>query len=87
MNPEDGELRPRLLDRFGLCVHVRGLNQANARVAGIQRRQAYDAAPGRLPTNGTTSPPLWRGGSGTLSATSPKWLATQACCWRFRSGH
>jgi magnesium chelatase subunit I len=25
MNPEEGELRPQLLDRFGLCVHIAGI--------------------------------------------------------------
>ena len=32
MNPEEGELRPQLLDRFGLCVDVRGLRDIDARV-------------------------------------------------------
>jgi len=30
MNPEEGELRPQLLDRFGLCVHVEGLRDVKA---------------------------------------------------------
>jgi magnesium chelatase subunit D len=32
MNPEEGELRPQLLDRFGLCVDVRGLRDVAERV-------------------------------------------------------
>src|SRR6202163_4621736 len=32
MNPEEGELRPQLLDRFGLCVDVDGINEAEPRV-------------------------------------------------------
>src|ERR1700730_10357994 len=32
MNPEEGELRPQLLDRFGLCVAVRGLRAVDERV-------------------------------------------------------
>src|SRR3979411_1538888 len=33
MNPEEGELRPQLLDRFGLCVAVEGLQDIEQRVA------------------------------------------------------
>jgi magnesium chelatase subunit D len=36
MNPEEGELRPQLLDRFGLCVDVSGLRSVAARVAVMQ---------------------------------------------------
>ncbi|HXZ99680.1 MAG TPA: magnesium chelatase subunit D family protein [Candidatus Binatia bacterium] len=36
MNPEEGELRPQLLDRFGLCVDVSGLRSAEARVAVME---------------------------------------------------
>jgi Mg-chelatase subunit ChlI len=28
MNPEEGELRPQLLDRFGLCAEIEGINDA-----------------------------------------------------------
>ncbi len=37
MNPEEGELRPQLLDRFGLCVDVRGLRDPALRVAVMER--------------------------------------------------
>jgi magnesium chelatase subunit D len=43
MNPEEGELRPQLLDRFGLAVEVTGLNDVASRVAVIERRMAYEA--------------------------------------------
>ncbi len=43
MNPEEGELRPQLLDRFGLCVTIEGLTQVEDRVAIIERRAAFDA--------------------------------------------
>ena len=33
MNPDEGELRPQLLDRFGLCVDVTGMTDVDARVA------------------------------------------------------
>lgn len=45
MNPEEGELRPQLLDRFGMCVTVRGEADARARMAVIERRLAYEADP------------------------------------------
>ncbi len=45
MNPEEGELRPQLLDRFGLCVDVEGIRDPGLRVEVIKRRQAYEADP------------------------------------------
>ncbi len=42
MNPEEGELRPQLLDRFGLAVEVVGLVDVPSRVAVIERRFAYE---------------------------------------------
>jgi magnesium chelatase, subunit chlI len=45
MNPEEGELRPQLLDRFGLCVTVRGEADPDARVQIIERRLAFEADP------------------------------------------
>ncbi|GAB4208357.1 MAG: hypothetical protein OHK0022_37800 [Roseiflexaceae bacterium] len=43
MNPEEGELRPQLLDRFGLVVEISGITDVPGRVAVIERRMAYDA--------------------------------------------
>src|SRR5256885_14635213 len=37
MNPEEGELRPQLLDRFGLCVDVQGIRDAEQRVLIAER--------------------------------------------------
>jgi magnesium chelatase subunit D len=45
MNPEEGELRPQLLDRFGLCVEVTGLHNLEARMAVVERRLAFEADP------------------------------------------
>ena len=45
MNPEEGELRPQLLDRFGLCVTVAGETDPAARVEVIRRRLAYEDDP------------------------------------------
>jgi magnesium chelatase subunit D len=45
MNPEEGELRPQLLDRFGLCVDVRGLREVDERVRIMEQdvRRGSDA--------------------------------------------
>jgi magnesium chelatase subunit I len=45
MNPEEGELRPQLLDRFGLCVLVTGIREAGARVEVMERRLAHESDP------------------------------------------
>ncbi len=45
MNPEEGELRPQLLDRFGLCVLVQGIHDAEARVEVMERRIAFEDDP------------------------------------------
>jgi magnesium chelatase subunit D len=45
MNPEEGELRPQLLDRFGLCVDVTGVRSPELRVEIMRRRSAFDSDP------------------------------------------
>nr|WP_090343674.1 magnesium chelatase subunit D family protein [Mycolicibacterium malmesburyense]CRL74818.1 chelatase [Mycolicibacterium malmesburyense] len=45
MNPEEGELRPQLLDRFGLTVDVRASRDVDTRVEVIRQRMAYEADP------------------------------------------
>ncbi|MHA1229900.1 MAG: magnesium chelatase subunit D family protein [Candidatus Helarchaeota archaeon] len=42
MNPEEGDLRPQLLDRFGLCIEVKGENDLEKRIAIIKARQEFD---------------------------------------------
>jgi magnesium chelatase subunit I len=44
-NPEEGELRPQLLDRFGLSVEVRSPSDIDERVEVIRRRAAFDINP------------------------------------------
>jgi magnesium chelatase subunit I len=44
-NPEEGELRPQLLDRFGLSVEVTSPRDIATRVEVITRRDAYETAP------------------------------------------
>ncbi|MDP2798910.1 MAG: AAA family ATPase, partial [Deltaproteobacteria bacterium] len=45
MNPEEGELRPQLLDRFGLCVQVGGIESPDERVEVIKRREDFEKDP------------------------------------------
>ncbi len=48
MNPEEGELRPQLLDRFGLCVNIEGIRDAGSRVEIMRRRLQFDKDPVRF---------------------------------------
>ncbi len=44
-NPEEGELRPQLLDRFGLSVDIRTPEDLKTRVEVVMRRDEYERAP------------------------------------------
>lgn len=45
MNPEEGDLRPQLLDRFGLSVTVQSEDDIQQRIEIIKRRMAFDSDP------------------------------------------
>ena len=45
MNPEEGDLRAQLLDRFGLCIDVRGTAEPETRVEMMERRERFDNDP------------------------------------------
>ena len=45
MNPEEGDIRPQLLDRFGLCVDVEGVREPESRVEIVRRRRAFEEDP------------------------------------------
>ncbi|RGD61886.1 putative cobaltochelatase [Kitasatospora xanthocidica] len=45
MNPEEGELRPQLLDRFGLTVEIAATRDPAERAEVVRRRLGYDADP------------------------------------------
>ncbi|MDJ0752943.1 MAG: ATP-binding protein [Ardenticatenaceae bacterium] len=45
MNPEEGDLRPQLLDRFAFSVHIGGLMAMKQRVAIMERRIAFETDP------------------------------------------
>jgi len=44
MNPEEGDLRPQLLDRFALSVEIHGIRDARERVLIMERNLAYESA-------------------------------------------
>ncbi len=44
-NPEEGDLRPQLLDRFGLHARITTINDVNQRVEIVKRRREFDADP------------------------------------------
>ena len=48
MNPEEGELRPQLLDRFGLTVEIAAPRDPALRAEVVRRRMAFDADPARF---------------------------------------
>ena len=45
MNPEEGDLRPQLLDRFGLCVEIKGIKNVNERIEVVKRRKEFEKSP------------------------------------------
>jgi magnesium chelatase subunit I len=45
MNPEEGELRPQLTDRFGLCVDIASIHDVRQRVEIVERRERFEFAP------------------------------------------
>ena len=45
MNPEEGELRPQLLDRFGLCVNISGMKDPTDRVRIMEQRIQFEEDP------------------------------------------
>jgi magnesium chelatase subunit D len=61
MNPEEGELRPQLLDRFGLTVQVAAARDVDQRVEVIRRRLAFEADPAGFASG-------WRAADAELAA-------------------
>lgn len=45
MNPEEGDLRPQLIDRFGLCADVRSITDASHRMEIVKRHAVWEADP------------------------------------------
>ena len=44
-NPEEGELRPQLLDRFGMHAEIRTIRDSNLRVKVVEERMSFDKSP------------------------------------------
>jgi magnesium chelatase subunit I len=68
MNPEEGELRPQLLDRFGLCVTVEGARDPGQRVEIIERRAQFERDPALFASH-------WREASQDIAATITRAIA------------
>jgi Mg-chelatase subunit ChlI len=45
MNPEEGELRPQLTDRFGLCIDITSIHNIQQRVEIVELRERFEASP------------------------------------------
>ena len=45
MNPEEGDLRPQLTDRFGLCVEITSIHNVQQRVEIVELREHFEADP------------------------------------------
>ncbi|MFC1959429.1 ATP-binding protein [Chloroflexota bacterium] len=55
MNPEEGHLRPQIMDRFGLRVTVRGLTDENKRIEVYNHVREYRENPGKFITSWATA--------------------------------
>ena len=89
-NPEEGELRPQLLDRFGLSVEVRTPDDLPTRIEVVRRRDAFERDP-------TASPRRWEGRRTRLAPAdrrgararcrrsacrTRRWSGRRGCAWR-----
>ena len=87
-NPEEGELRPQLLDRFGLSVEVRTPTDIATRIEVVRRRDASSATPrlheigarGRRSCARASSPRATA--LGDVECPTPRWSARRSCAWR-----
>ncbi|MFV0526622.1 MAG: ATP-binding protein [Acidimicrobiales bacterium] len=71
MNPEEGELRPQLLDRFGLCVEVAAPLDLAERTEAVRRRLSFDRPGSVVHRPGATADPGPRPAAGRDSADLP----------------
>lgn len=79
MNPDEGELRPQLLDRFGLCLEQPPSMSIEERIAIVQQRDAFDRDPDRFIADYATEQSALRErieqARRTLAAvTAPDWV-------------
>ena len=59
-NPEEGDLRPQLLDRFGLAVEVTTPSSLSERVEVLRRREAFDRDPAGFLAGWAEAEQAWR---------------------------
>src|SRR5256884_496814 len=72
MNPEEGELRPQLLDRFGLRVDVEGIRDLDQRVAIVEKRAVWEDDPNLFYQQHAESEQSVRGQIAEAIATFPE---------------
>ncbi|MEU8542709.1 putative cobaltochelatase [Streptomyces sp. NPDC048717] len=72
MNPEEGELRPQLLDRFGLTVEVTASRDPGQRVEVVRRRLAFDDDPAAFAARWADEETALRGRITAARALLPK---------------
>jgi len=82
MNPEEGELRPQLLDRFGLCVSVGNDTDVERRVEIVERRLAFELAPDAFARTFAAENERVRGRIVSARALLPFVVASRACVRR-----
>lgn len=95
MNPEEGELRPQFLDRFGLCIDVFAESDRDRRVLMMQRREAFDADPDGFirefaHENEKTAKSIQRAREMVADVRMPsrlRTLITEMCCANNVAGH
>ncbi len=72
MNPEEGELRPQLLDRFGLMVEAEGLVDPATRREALRRRLEFDADPAGFLNRWEPEERAWRERLRLARAAAPR---------------
>ena len=60
MNPEEGDLRPQFIDRFGLAVEIDHIRDAERRADVVRRRIAYESDPAKFQSGWTDAESLER---------------------------
>jgi magnesium chelatase subunit D len=88
MNPEEGDLRPQLLDRFALAVEVAGLRAPGERAEVVRRRIAFEADPAGFAATWEAAEAAERARIGAARARLPRvvlderllGLIAQLCC-------
>ena len=79
MNPEEGELRPQLLDRFGLCVEVHGAARRGIRELKSFNEETHSTGHRRLSASDSREKiAFWRKGSPGRGDAAKHWLSKES---------